>query len=285
MSEKSSDVPRESARTILLQFVVFPLVVVAIGVGVFLLFGSLASEREEIPSYLGAIQSGSSTRRWQAAYQLAMAIQRGEASSHPNLAQDVISIYQDSGSDDPRVRRYLAMVLGKLGDPRAVPVLTRALDDPDPETRLYAVLALAEIGDSRAAPRIQDILQRSDDAALRKSAAYALGRLGAREAIPSLRSALQDPVADVRFNAALALASLEDPSGLGTLRRMVDRSELAAIPEIREDQIEEIMIQAIPAYRALAPEEARPPLTALAGSDPSLRVRAAARAALAAPAP
>ena len=38
-----SDLPKESSRTILFQFVIFPLGIVLAAVGVFLLFGKLAT--------------------------------------------------------------------------------------------------------------------------------------------------------------------------------------------------------------------------------------------------
>src|SRR5687768_14089603 len=100
MSTPEPDVPRESPRAILLQFVVFPLLVVAVGVAIFLLFGSLATERDDIGDSLASIRSGSPHRRWQAAYQLAMSIQRGEAAGRPNLAAEVIELYRDADDDD-----------------------------------------------------------------------------------------------------------------------------------------------------------------------------------------
>jgi hypothetical protein len=53
-----SDNPKESPRTNLFQFVVFPLGVVVIAVVIFLLFGQLASEQHSIPEYLSDIRTG-----------------------------------------------------------------------------------------------------------------------------------------------------------------------------------------------------------------------------------
>lgn len=274
-----SDVPRDSARTILLQFVVFPLLVVAVGVLVFLLFGSLATEKDDVNESLSAIRSGSPHRRWQAAYQLAMSIQRGEAATHPGLAGDVIETYRAAGDEDPRVRRYLAIVLGRLGDRRATPVLLDTVARADVDTRVYAILALGELADPRAASALTAEL-RSPERDVRKSAAWALGRIAAPATAPDLRPLLRDREADVRFNAALALAMLGDSSGIGVLRQMLDREALGRIEGIRPDQAEAIMLQAIPAYRRIAGEEGRPILENLARSDPSLRVQSAARDAL-----
>src|ERR1044071_2702799 len=146
-----SDLPRESPRTILFQFVIFPLGIVVIAVGVFLLFGKLASDEQSIPDYLNEIRSGSAHERWQAAYQLSKSLKRGEAKRYPNLEEQVASLYISAKHDDPRIPRYLSMVLGSLGDRRATPLLIDALEqkdgEKDVETRIYALLALADLRD------------------------------------------------------------------------------------------------------------------------------------------
>src|SRR5688500_13389517 len=125
-----SDVPKESSRTILFQFVLFPLGIVAVAVGIFFLFGKLASDEQTIPDYLNEVKSGGRRERWQAAYQLSQLINVGEAQKYPNLVHDIAKIYNDAKTDDPRIRQYLSMVLGNLGDRRATPLLIEALGDP-----------------------------------------------------------------------------------------------------------------------------------------------------------
>jgi HEAT repeat protein len=274
-----TDVPREAPRTVLFQFVIFPLLVVLIGVGVFLLFGMIAHEEHSIPEYLNAIQSGSSHRRWQAAYQLSKSLKRGEAKNYPDLAEEVARLYQAAKKDDPKIRRYLSMVLGTLGDRRGTAVLIDGLNDRDPETRIYALWALAEIRDPKAVPAIVS-LTSDEDRDIRKTAVYALGRIGDSAAVPALVGALGDSAEDVRWNAALALAQLRDPRALGPLREMLDRTRLDQFTALRPDQKEIVMINAISAYSDLAGSEAVPQLEKLADSDPSLRVRATARDAL-----
>src|SRR5881397_1755576 len=102
-----TDIPKESPRNILFQFVIFPLGIVLVAVAVFFLFGKLATEEQTIPDYLNAIRSGSSHERWQAAYQLSKSLKRGEASRYPNFEPQVATLYTNSKTDDPRIRRYL----------------------------------------------------------------------------------------------------------------------------------------------------------------------------------
>ena len=47
-----------------------------------------------------------------------------------NFVNDVIAVYETSANEDPRVRRFLALTMGHLGDKRAVPALLDGLNDP-----------------------------------------------------------------------------------------------------------------------------------------------------------
>src|SRR5204862_1272862 len=100
---RMTDIPRESPKSVLFQFVLFPLGVVVVAVGIFLLFGKLAADEQSIPDYLNDIRSGSKHERWQAAYQLSKSLKRGEAKKYPNLEPQVEGLYAGSKTDDPRI--------------------------------------------------------------------------------------------------------------------------------------------------------------------------------------
>jgi HEAT repeat protein len=275
----SIDVPKESSKTILFQFVVFPLGVVLIAVLIFFLFGRLATDEQTIPDYLNAIRSGSSHERWQAAYQLSKSLKRGEAKRYPNLEQNVAALYTASKTDDPRIRRYLGMVLGTLGDRRATPLLLDGLNDRDADNRIYALMALGELRDPAAIPRIAQAAT-DEDKDVRATAYYTLGAIGDRNAIPTLVNGLQEEAPDVRWNAAIGLSRFGDQRAAAPLREILDRSRLNRVATMREDQKEDAMIVAMSAYARLAGRDAVPDLQRIAASDPSLRVRAAAKQAL-----
>jgi len=275
----SSDVPKESSRSILFQFVLFPLGIVAIAVAIFFLFGKLASDEQSIPDYLNEVRSGGRRERWQAAYQLSQLINAGEAKKYPNLVTDVEKVFRAAKEDDPRIRQYLSMVLGNLGDRRATPLLVEALSDSHPETRIYAALGLGRLRDPAAVPALLTALS-ADEHDIRKSAVYALGEIGDPRAVPALVQALSDETADVRFNAAIALARFGDTRAIGVIREMLDRPRLDRVAGMRPDQKEATMLAAIPALMKIAPEEAPKLLGPLSQNDPSLRVRAAAVEAL-----
>lgn len=276
---QSIDVPKESPRAILFQFVVFPLGIVAVAVGIFLLFGKLASDEQTIPDYLHEVQSGGRRERWQAAYQLSQLINVGQAKKYPNLVNDVIRVYQDAKNDDPRIRQYLSMVLGNLGDKRATPLLVEALNDRSIDTRIYAALALGRMRDASSVPPLLAQF-KSNENDVRKAAAYALGEIGDARATEPLANALSDADANVRYNTAIALARMGDTRSIGVIREMLDRTRLDRVASMRPEQKEQTMLAAIPALMKIAPEEASKILTPLATNDPSMRVRSAAKEAL-----
>ncbi len=118
------------------QFFLFPLIIIAICVGIFLLFGYLTYEQKTAREYLNDVKTGSDICcRWQAAYELSNIISsQKERLRNTNFVNDLIKVYQSSRDEDPRVRRYLALTMGHLGDPRAVPALVEGLG----RTRFYA---------------------------------------------------------------------------------------------------------------------------------------------------
>src|SRR5258706_14606883 len=180
----------------------------------------------------------------------------------------------------PPIRRYLGMVLGTLGDRRATPLLIEGLTYRDVDNRIYALMALGELRDPAAVPRIAQAVS-DDDKDVRATAYYTLGAIGDAGAVPVLVKGLQEEAPDVRWNAAIALGRLGDRRALGPLREILDRSRLNRVATMREDQKEDAMIVAMSAYARLPRRDAAPDPQRIVTSDPSLRVRAAAKQALA----
>jgi HEAT repeat protein len=271
------------AGRLLVQFFLIPAFVVGIAVFVFWLFGTLAVDRKTAAELLSDVRTGSRNQRWQAAFELTKKLPAltdpGEKAAFAGAA---MKAFEGAGADDPRVRRYLTLVLGRLGDPRSVPLLEGALSDKDPETRLYALWALALIGDPKSAPMVRPLLE-SEDPGVRKTAAFAAGRMEDGEAIPQLRRLLADAALDVRWNAALALATLDDAAGKDVLLSMCDRVALRATPGLSAEQQEDALLNGLRGLVLLKEPSARVLGTRMADSDPSLRVRREARKILETP--
>jgi HEAT repeat protein len=280
--------PRQTVPFLVLQFFLFPLGIVAVCVAVFVVFGLIAGETHTARDYLLEIRSGSANRRWQAAFELSKVLQSGpdKALADPRLAAEALALFQESTKDDPKVRRYLALALGRLGDRKAVPALVEAAKAPapsgeasDPETRIYAIWSLGALGDPAAVPELA-ALARDEDAGLRKAAVHALGAFDVPEACEAERAALADAAEDVRWNAALALSRRQDPLAVPVLLQMLDRAHLDTVQGLSGEQREDAILQAVAAAAAIRQPETRAVLERLRDSDPNLKVREAARRAL-----
>lgn len=267
-------------RTVL-QFFIVPALVVAACVSLFLFFGWLVSDEKTGVDYLNEIRAGSENRRWQAAFELSKIITtKSEKERMEGLVPEMVAAFEQAEDDDERVRHYLALTLGHLGDDTATPALVEALGDDDPTTRLYAAWALGSIGDRRSVP---ELLERvgDDDPGVRKIAIYALGAIDDEGAIPRLRVALSDPVRDVSWNAAVALAQLGDGSGETQLLQMLDQEFLQGVADMNEGQKLLAMESAIKASALLRSESLTAKLRSIADGHPNLVIREAALSALA----
>ncbi|MGH9441249.1 MAG: HEAT repeat domain-containing protein [Thermoanaerobaculia bacterium] len=275
--------PEPRGGRLVLQFFLVPLLVVAVCVGIFFLFSLLTFERKSPSDYLADVKGGAANQRWQSAFELSRAVARiPPGPERRKLAEGTLEVFthlRSDRADDRDVKRYLALVLGRLQDRSAIPALEESARDPDAMVRLYSVWALGMLGDAGAVPTV--ILEsNAEDPGARKMAAYVLGKIGDARAVPRLTAMTADHVADVRWNAAIALAELHDGAGKEVLRSMLDRRSLARQAEnLRPSQVEEAMVNAAKAEALLGDGEARPVLEELARSDESLRVRDAARRA------
>lgn len=277
--------PLAAAPSLAVQFFLIPLAVVAVVVAVYGGFRMMVTDERTPEEYLLDVRAGGRERRWPAAYELSRLM--GDPATeerHPALGEALVDAFVDSRGDDPRIRRYLALAIGRLRTPPAgtVEALAAALDDPDSETVISVVWALASLGDEAVVPRIVSMYQ-SSDAGVRKMAVYALGVLPDDGAHTTLRAALDDPTPDVQWNAAVALARHGDSRSSRVLARMLDRDHVAGLvtaSETRVDPASEVMISGLRAVAGLGSagvgEDLRAAVAALADSDSSVKVQSAA---------
>ena len=204
------------------------------------------------------------------------------------LAPELTKAFADSKNDDPRVRQYLALTLGRLTPPLPAEtrqLLVEALNDQDSQTRISAIWALGSTGDRSVVPDIER-QYTSEDAGVRKMAVYALGSMPVDAGNETLMKALEDAEADVQWNAAIALARHGRHEGVPVLRRMLDRAyverNVSRQPQPRDDvdPVGEVMISGLRAIAALREATLSEQVRALSTDDQNLKVRQAARETL-----
>lgn len=280
--------PIKAAPALAVQFFLIPLAVVGMVTLVYGGFRMLLSSERTPQELLSDVRVGGRERRWPAAYELSRLLSNPETETQfPGLGTDIVQAFSQSDGDDPRVRRYLALAVGRLNNPPAAAVgeLLASLGDPDTETRITVIWALAALGDSTTVSEIGQMYQ-SEDSGVRKMAVYALGILSPDGRDATLRTALEDSVADVQWNAAVALARHGNREGMMVIGRMLDRAYVermvTRIPtsDANIDPVSEVIVSGLQAAAALRASELRSSIEALSESDVNLRVREVALKAL-----
>jgi HEAT repeat protein len=286
--EEANQKPLAAAPALAVQFFLIPLTVVAITVTVYVGFRSLLADDRKPQDYLAEVRNGGSDRRWPAAYELSRRMADPKVRADRTLGPELVKAFVAAKDDDPRVRQYLALAIGRLDPPlpkEAVDELTGALQSTDDETRLDAIWALGSSGDPAVVSTLLPIYT-STDRGVRKMVIYALGALPGTAQLDTLRSALTDEEPDVRWNAAVALARKGNHDGVPVLKQMLDRPyvERTVKREVRQDEdrdpIADVMISGLRAAATLKDDALKPPVTNLSTQDRSLKVREAAIEAL-----
>ena len=115
---------------------------------------------------------------------------------------------------------------------------------------------------------------------VRLQAVISLGKINNPESIPSLKQMMEDPEANVRWDAAVALAKQKDNSGQRILLDLMDRNYLDSFPNIDEIEQVQAMMVAIQVAPFIQDLELKRSLEKLRDSDSNLKIREAARIAL-----
>jgi len=286
--ESATRNPLVAAPALAVQFFLIPLAVVGVTVLVYLGFRSLLADDRSPQEYLTEIRMGGANRRWPAAYELSRLMADPSVQAQADLAPALVEAFEAAATDDPRVRRYLALALGRLTPPlpaSAVDALTAALGNADDETKISVIWALGSSGDESVVAKLEP-LYASQDAGIRKMVVYALGALPGETQSDTLQTALQDDQPDVRWNAAVALARHGKTEGIPVLREMLDRPFLEQTVKREagqyedEDPVAEVLISGVRAAAALNDPGLRTSIEALSRDDRSMKVRQAALEAL-----
>lgn len=273
---------KEKKILIIFRFIFVPLLVVGAVIFIIVLFGNVALKEKSVRDYLYDIRSGSKSERWQAAYHLSNLLANPNKDYEEQARKqlpEILLIFKQTKESDPEIRRYLALALGRLRDPRAVPALMESTNDTDSQTVIWSLWALGSIGDRQATPLLLEKLE-SQDQGVRVMAAYTLGVLNDPRAIPALQGHIDDSAPEVAWNSAIALARLNDSAGVPLLSKMLNRDYLSSFPNMTEPNKKELMINAIKASAMLKHPELMQQIKKLSTTDPDPGIRNTAIQAL-----
>ncbi len=221
---------------------------------------------KDVFARLGDIREAKSPGdRWQAAYSLSQELQQMiregklaqlEATKKDQLFSELHSLL-DKHSTDTRLKRYLLLTLGQTGDDKALPALEKYISDKDSEVKFFATWGLVEVLSrnpaSQSPTRLENLakLLKDPDASLRKIAATFLVQQKNTRYRTLVSEQLKDPNVEVRWNAAVALASVKDASAVPVLGEIFELEKLRAVDFKSGKDLEQIVAAAAIAARKL----------------------------------
>ena len=189
------------------SFFLIPFMIAVFGAVFFLLFKFVTYETNDVEELLNQVKIGSASKRWQSAFELAKVLNNPERDPLTDSFKDqLVSAYERSFHDDGLVRSYLAMAMGATQDTIFGESLLDGLNDENIETRIAAIQALGMIQYAPAVNSINTLIKTADSESERLSATISLGMIGDISAVPFLIQLLEDEQANIRWDAAIALA-------------------------------------------------------------------------------
>jgi HEAT repeat protein len=174
---------------------------------------------------------------------------------------------------DAALRAGAAQAMGEIGDPAAVPHLTKAARDKDPVVVQAALEALALLGAAEGVKTVLELCGHADPR-VRAVAVRALGQyrnmeaIPADEAFPKVFQALKEGPEEVRIEATRTLGAVQLARAVPALQEAAGAK--SSIP---------VRVAALDALGQIQDAAAVPPLTA-ALADPEAAVRHGAARAL-----
>jgi HEAT repeat protein len=275
----------ETGFSLFLKLFIIPALIVLVALGIFFL-GTLAVQHpKSAQQYLEELKSDSTSRRWQAAYELSRMLNQGEKIEFDqNLRAELVKTFAESGKDDPRVREYLALVLGRLKESSAVTALAEATKDGSNDVRIYSLWALGNIEDEAGGPAALAALS-DPDMGVQRMAVGALSALRYAPAKSALAANLKSMNAGLRFDSAVALARLKDDRSVPVLMEMLTLKadeKLKDAGEKADDQslVQSAKLAAIEAVKEMPSAALKAQIAELAKKDPDVKVQEAALSAL-----
>ncbi len=264
----------ESGFSLFIKLFIVPAGIVAIALGIFFL-GTLALQHPKTAQqYLEELKSDSTSRRWQAAYELSRIMNQGDKIQFDdNLKAQLVSTFAGAKDDDPRVREYLALVLGRLKEKSAVPELSKAVKDNSSDVKIYSLWAIGNIEDAAGGPAALEALSDPDPGVQR----MAVGALSSLRYVPAknaLEANLNSSNQALKYDSAVALARLKDEKAVATL---LDMMALKATGKAEDDEIiQSAKMAAIEGSKEFSNTQLHQKVVDLSKNDPDLKVRDAA---------
>ena len=262
------------------SFFLIPFMIAIFGALFFFMFQFLTYEKNTPIDLLDNIQSGSSTKRWQSAFELSNMLDRSEVANREMFNNKLIYLYDKSKYDDPRVRTYLALAMGKTNDSYFGSYLLEGLkNDDDLTNRIAAIKSLGMLKYDKSCSVLESIINNSQFDSEKLAAIISLGVIGDKKYKKVLIKMLDYEEPNIRWDAAIALAKMNDDSGLSIIVNLLDRDYYALFPSksdgrgVNVDEIDNSIYIAIAVTQQLIDNRFKEKLIYLSENDKNIKIR------------
>lgn len=212
-------------------------------VGALIVFGvtKMLSTGKDHRDLVDELNSKTFGNRWVAAYELSkfLAGKKIPQEDIPWVIENLSKVYFESV--DNRTRNFVVLALGSMGNPLALPVLNKALQDPDPQVQFNAVTSIGNMTTTENIDwnKIDSLVGQEIDPGLRQVALLTLAAHNRpnieEKAIPLLQSSEKN----LRHAAAIVLISKKRAEAIPVLQEILNLSyEVAQAGQINGAQAE-----------------------------------------------
>jgi len=258
--------PKPPAASHMLWFFILPCLVFMGWASWRLFQGLLHPKPTDVFSKIEDIRGARSTGdRWQAAYGMSQTLQQmirdKEIAQLPTAKKELL--YRDIGelletyAQDARLKKYLLLTLGQMGEAEGLPFLERHVHDSDAEVRFYASWGFLDVlmrNPTLVTPARRAVVSawtEDKDSAVRKIAASWLVQQKDEASLQRVELLLQDPDTEVRWNAAVALGAMGRISAAPVLKEIFDIEQLRSLGTRSFRDLNQLVATAVVAAKRL----------------------------------
>ena len=225
------------------SFFLIPLMITIFGFLFFFLFKILTYEKQDPYHLLNNINSGSQTKRWQSAYELSnLMSDESKIPTDQLFISQMISMYEKSIHDDPRVRTYLALAMGQTRNSLFCDILKVGFNDENLENRIAVIKSIGMIGCIDCISSLNAIVDSKKDNQERLAAIISIGMFADSNSVDVLTRALGDDEANIRWDSAISLLKMDNYSGIETVKKLLQRHYYENFPEVDVNEIDRAML-------------------------------------------
>ena len=276
MAEKMTNTNKNEGKvyTLYYAFFLIPLMITIVGVMFFFMFKVLTYESSSPVDYLTDVQYGAASKRWQAAFELSKLLANPDRIHlDDTFHKRMIAVYKHSIHDDPSVRMYIALAMGRTENSIYGKPLLEGLTDKDKGSRVAAIKALGSLAYTSSINQLVNFTGLNNSVEERLSATISLGNMNDQSVISTLQNLINDEEPNIRWDAAIALAKLGDSSGSEVIKNLLDRKYYDQFKEVDAEEEAQAILIAIQASNKIPSEKFVTNLLKLATLDHNMKIR------------